>query len=81
VVEHGQLAEDLSRAELRERDHPPVLVLAHDADGASLDDVAGVAAVPLAEDHLPAVVAARDGHLCHLLQLPWAEAGEDLHLR
>src|SRR5919107_845593 len=58
-VEHGQLAEDVARAEVRERDRAPVDVLAHRARVAAADHVAGVALVALAEDDLLGVEAAR----------------------
>src|SRR5215218_1293436 len=58
-VEHGQLAEDVARAEVRERDRAPVDVLAHRARVAAAHHVAGVALVALAEDDLLGVEAAR----------------------
>jgi hypothetical protein len=58
-VEHGQLAEDVAGAEVRERDRAPVDVLAHGARVAAADDVAGVALVALAEDDLLRVEAPR----------------------
>ena len=52
VVEHRQLAEDVARAEVRQRDHAPVGMLADRARVAGAHDVARVAGVALAEDHV-----------------------------
>ena len=59
VVEHRELAEDVARAEARERDHATVGVLADRAGVAGAHDVTRVRVVALAEDDLLAVERAR----------------------
>src|SRR5205085_1516547 len=63
VLEHRQLAEDVARTEVRERDRATVGMLADGARVAGAHDVAGVALVALAEDDLPRLVPARHGDL------------------
>ena len=80
VVEHRQLAEDVARAEVRERDDAPVGVLAHGAGVAGAHDVAGVAGVALAEDDVVAGERARNRDLDHALQVVGRQRLEDRHL-
>ena len=77
-AEHRQLAEEHARAELREGDHAPVLMLAREHHGARPQQVTGIANVALAEDHLTLLPVARHGHLGHLVQLALLEIAEDL---
>ena len=78
AAEHRQLAEQHARAQLGERDHAPVLVLAREHHGARAQQVAGVAHVALAEDHLAPFPVPWNGYLGHLVQLARLEIAEDL---
>ena len=84
VVEHGQLAKDVPGAKRGERDRAPVGVCAEGACVAGAHDVARVALVALAEDHLAGLEAARDGDLRDLLEilarqrLEYRDPGEEL---
>jgi hypothetical protein len=53
-------------------------MLAREQHGAGLDQVAGIAAVALAEDDLTALPAAGDSHLRDLGELPLVKAVEHL---
>jgi hypothetical protein len=77
--EHRELAEEHPGVQLRERHHAAVLVLAREHDRPRPEQVAGVAHVALAEDHLAPVPVAWHGHLCHLPELVRVEVAE--HLR
>src|SRR5215207_9844650 len=76
-VEHRQLAEDVARAERRQRDLATVRVLAQRAGVAAADDVAGVGVVALAEHDLTCLEAAGDGDRGDLFEVPAAELLED----
>ncbi len=69
AVEHRKLAEDLARAEVRERDRAAVGVLADDPRRAGAQDVAGVAWVSLAQDDRPRRVAPGHGDAGDLFEL------------
>src|SRR6185312_14401139 len=69
VLEHRQLAEDVARAEVRERDRAAVHVIADRARVTMFDDVAGVALVALAEDDLARLPGARHRHLRDVREL------------
>jgi hypothetical protein len=79
VLEHRQLAEDVTRPERRQRDRASVPVCAGGAGVALADDVAGVAGVALAEDDLTGLEAARHRHLGDSLQVADRERGEHGH--
>ena len=79
AAEHRQLAEDLARAQVGERDRAPVRVLAGDARLAPLEHVARVAGVALAQDDRARRVAARHRDARDLLQLGLRQLGEQRH--
>jgi hypothetical protein len=79
AVEHRQLAEDLARPEVRERDRAPVGVLAHHPRRAGAQDVAGVARIPFAQDDRAGRIAARHRDASHLLELLRGQLGEEGH--
>ena len=79
VLEHRQLAEDVARAEGRERDRAPVAVLVDGARMALAHDVAGVAGVALAEHHLARLEPARHRQLGDPLEIALHERGEHGH--
>ena len=81
VVEHRQLAEDLARAERRERELAPVGVLADRPRVPAADDVARVRGVALAEDGLAGAEAAGHRHRGDGAELRRAELGEGGDLR
>ena len=78
AAEHRQLAEQRAAAQLGERDHAAVLVLAGEHDCAGAQQVAGVARVPLPEDHLAALPVARHRDLRERQQLALLEPREHL---
>ncbi len=63
VLEHRQLAKDISRSEGGERDRAPVGVLANRTSTARAHDVARIACVALSEHDLPWLKAARHRQL------------------
>ncbi len=79
VLEHRQLAEDVSGPERRERDRAPVAVAAHRARLPLAHDVAGVALIALAEDRLAGLEAPGDGHLRDPLEVAGLERREHRH--
>ena len=79
VLEHRELAEDVSGPERRERDRAPVRVGADRAGLAEPDDVTGVARVALAENNLAGLEGARDRDLGDALKVVHLERGEDGH--
>ncbi len=79
VLEHGELAEDVSRAERGERDRTPVAMGTNGPRTPFSHDVAGVAGVALAEDHLPGLEAAGDSHVGDPLEVARLERGERGH--
>src|SRR5262249_35563294 len=80
VVEHRELAEDISGPEVGERDGPAVDVLAHGPGVAAADDVAGVARVALAEDHLLGREPPQDRDVRDAAQVLRCQLREDGHL-
>ena len=81
AAEHRELPEEPARAHLGERDHPAVLVLAREQHRTRANQVTGVAGVPLAEQDLAPLPAARHGHLRELLELARVQSREDLGVR
>ena len=79
AAEHRQLAEDLARAEVRERDRAPVRVLAGDARPALLEHVARVPGVALAQDDASRPRSVRGTATRDLLQLGLGQLGEQRH--
>ena len=80
VVEHRQLAEDVARAERRQRDLAAVGVLADRSGMAGADEVARVRLVAFAEDHLARGEAPRVADLGHQLEVRRRQRREDRHL-
>ena len=80
AAEHGEFTEDVTRAEVRERDRTPVRVLADRACQSGPHDVTGVALVALAEDDLACGVAPRHGYLGHGREVVLGKPGEDGHV-
>ena len=81
VLEQRELAEDVARAERRERDRAPAGVLAHRAGATGANDVAGVARVALAEYDLARLERARDGEVGDPLEVFALERREHRHAR
>jgi hypothetical protein len=81
VLEQRQLAEDVTRAERRERDYAPTGVLACRTGATGADDVAGVARVALAEHNLARLKRARNREIGDPLQVLVFERGEHRHAR
>src|SRR5262245_18375993 len=79
-AEHRELAEQLAGAQLRQRDHAPIRMLACEHDGTRAEQIAGVADVALPEDHLAALPVPRDGHPGHFLELAALDLAEHLRL-
>src|SRR5262249_25360931 len=76
VLEQRELAEDVARAEPRQRDRAPVAVRSNRSRATLAHDVAGVAGVALAEDHLIRLEPARNRELGNALQIGALERGE-----
>src|ERR671922_427161 len=81
AAEHGELAEERARPQLGQRDHATVLMLASEDHGARTHEVAGLARVPLSEDDLAPVPAARHRHLGDRHELRRLEIAKDLGAR
>ena len=79
VLEQRELAEDIARAERRERDRTPAGMLADRASMAGANDVAGVARVALAEHHLPRLERTRNGEVGDPLEVLGLKRGEHRH--
>ncbi len=79
VLEHRELAEDVARAERRERDRAPVAVRADRARVPIAHDVAGVAGVAFAEHDLTWRELARHRHLRDPLEVAALERRERGH--
>jgi hypothetical protein len=79
VLEHGQLAEDVSRPECRERDRATVAVGAHGPGVPLSHDIARVAGIALAEDDLAWLEVPWERHLGDPLEVGGLERGERWH--
>ena len=81
VVEHGKLAEDVTRTEVREGDRAAVGIRADGAGMTGAHDVARVAVVALAEDDLMGREATGHGDGGDVAQVAGRQGLEDRHAR
>ena len=79
VLEHRELAEDVTRAERRERDRASIRVRADRTGLAGTDHVAGVRCIPLAEDRLPGPELPGHGHLGDPFEVAQLQVRERRH--
>jgi hypothetical protein len=77
VVEHGQLAEDVARPEVGERERAPIGMRAHRPGPARAHDIARVALVALTEHDLVGGEMAGHGDVRHACQILLAQRRED----